>query len=150
MIRAAAAAPARGRSAVILARVVFALLVAGSVAALFIAQALKREIPLVNGHSGSLAFPTRGHRDAHFHLKVSLGDVVDVAILSASGERTVKVIAAHRRAREYRRFELTWNGTTTAGTRAPPGEYVVQVRFERAGRTVIVPNFVLTLRSPVP
>jgi hypothetical protein len=146
----AGAAQTRSGTAVILARVAFAALVAGSVAALFIAQALKREIPLVNGHSTSRTFPAPGHRYAHFHLKVSLVDVLDISILTANGDRLVKVIAAHRRESEYQKFELVWNGTTTAGTPATPGDYVVQVRFERAGRTVIVPNFVLTLRRRVP
>lgn len=150
MIPAAGAAQDGGRSAVILARAAFAALVAAGVAALFIAQALKREIPLVNEHSPSLAFPTPGASDAHFHLKISLVDVVDVSVLSASSERLVKVIAVHRRVREYRQFELQWDGTTTAGTPAPPGEYVVQVHFEHAGRTAIVPNFELTLRPRLP
>ncbi len=44
---------------------------------------------------------------------------------------------------EYRRPGATANCTSAA-----PGEYVVQVRFENYGRTVIVPNFVLTLRPP--
>jgi len=144
--RAAGAARARGGTASILAYAAFAALVAGSVAALFIAQALKREIPLVNGHSSSLAFPAPGHRDAHFHLKVSLPDILDISILSADGDRLVDVIVAHRREPEYQKFELVWSGTTTAGAPAAPGEYVVQVRFEHARRTVIVPNFVLTVR----
>ena len=150
MIRTAGAAQSRGGTATILARAAFAALVAGTVAALFIAQALKREIPLVNWHSRSLAFPGPGHRDAHFDLRVTVVDILDISILPANGDRVVKVIAAHLRKREYRKFHLTWNGTTTAGTPAPPGEYVVQVRFERARRTVIVPNFLLTLRRRVP
>ena len=150
MTATAGAARSRGGTAAILARAAFAALVAASVAALFIAQALKREIPLVNWHGRSLAFPGPGHRDAHFDLRVTLVDILDVAILPANGDRVVKVIGAHLREREYRKFHLTWNGTTTAGTPAPPGEYVVQVRFERAGRTVIVPNFVLTLRGRAP
>lgn len=150
MTATAGAAQSRGGTAAILARAAFAALVAGSVAAVFIAQALKREIPLINEHSRSLAFPGPGHRDAHFRLKVTLDDVLDISILPANGGRVVKVIATHLRKREYRKFDLTWNGTTTAGTPAPPGEYVVQVRFEHAGRTVIVPNFVLTLRRHVP
>jgi hypothetical protein len=148
--RPAGAARSRGGTAAILSRAAFAALVAASVAALFIAQALKREIPLVNGHTRSIAFPGPGHRFAHFDLKTSLGGFVDVSILSASGNRPVKVIASHLRVHEYQKFHLVWNGTTTAGTPAVPGEYVVQVHFEHAGRTVIVPNFVLTLRRRAP
>jgi hypothetical protein len=148
--RAAGAAHARSGTAAIIARAAFAALVAGSVAALFIAQALKREIPLVNGHTKSIAFPGPGHRYAHFHLQTSLGGYVDVSILSATGDRPVEVMASHLRVHEYKEFHLTWKGTTTGGTPAAPGEYVVQVRFERYRRTVIVPNFVLTLRRRAP
>ena len=47
MIRAARGAPARGQHAATLARAVFATLVLASVAALFYAQVLKREAPLL-------------------------------------------------------------------------------------------------------
>lgn len=147
MIRAAGAAQARGRSAVLLARATFAALVVAAVAALFIAQALKREAPLINFHSRSMAFPGRGHQFAHFHLRATLGGYVEVSVLTASGDRTVKVLAAHLRIHEYRRFHLVWDGTTAAGRPAAAGAYVVQVRFENYGRSVIVPNFVLTYRG---
>ena len=149
MIRAAGAAQARGRGAALLARATFAALVVAAVAALFIAQALKREAPLINEHSHSLAFPGPGHHYAHFDLRATLGGYVDVTILTANGDRLVKVIATHERIHEYRQFRpgLVWDGTTTSGTPAAPGRYVVQVRFENYGRSVIVPNFVLTYRG---
>ena len=147
MTGAAGAAQARGRSAVLLARATFAALVVAAVAALFIAQAVKREVPLVKDHSGSLGFPGPGHRFAHFRLRTTLGGYVDVSVLTAAGERPVKTIARHLRIHEYQHFHLTWDGTTDAGTPAPPGQYVVRIHFEQYGRTVIVPKFVLTLRS---
>ena len=147
MIRAAGAAQARGRSAVLLARATFAVLVVAVVAAVFIAQALKREVPLINGHSRPMSFPGPHHHFAHFHLRATLGGYVDVTVLTASGERPVKVIADHLRIHEYQSFPLTWDGTTTAGTPARPGRYLVEVHFERYGRTAIVPGFVLTFRG---
>ncbi|HEY1774520.1 MAG TPA: hypothetical protein VGG41_00040 [Solirubrobacteraceae bacterium] len=147
MIRPAGAAPPRGPSAVLLARISFAALVVAAVAALFIAQALKREAPLIKGHSGSMAFPGPGHEFTHFHLTATLGGYVEVSVLTQSGERTVAVLAAHLRIHEYTRFHLAWDGTTTSGGPAAAGAYVVQVRFENYGRSVIVPNFVLTYRG---
>jgi hypothetical protein len=147
VIRAAGAAQARGRSAVLLARATFAALVVAAVAALFIAQALKREAPLIKAHSHSMAFPGPGHQFAHFHLTATLGGYVEVSVLTEGSERTVKVLAAHWRIHEYRLFDLVWDGTTAAGGPAPAGAYVVQVRFENYGRSVIVPNFVLTYRG---
>jgi hypothetical protein len=150
VIRAAGAAQARGRSAVLLARATFAALVIAAVAALFIAQALKREVPLIKGHSHSIAFPGPGHLDAHFHLTATLGGLVDVTIVTASGERPVDLIANHRRIYEYQRFELSWDGATSAGRPAPAGEYLVKVSFEQYGRSATVPGFVLTRRSAAP
>jgi len=145
--RAAGAAQARGRSAVLLARATFAALVLAALAALFIAQALKRETPLINEHSRSIAFPGPGHQFAHFHLRATLGGYVEVSVLTQSSERAVEVIASHLRIHEYRRFNLAWDGTTAMGRPAPAGRYVVSVRFESYGRSVIVPNFVLTYRG---
>ena len=150
MTRATWAAQVRGLGAVWLARSVFALLVAGAVAALFIAQALKREVPLINGHSHPMAFPGRGHRFAHFKLRATLGGHVDVDVLTASGETEVARIATHRRIREYQSFALSWDGHTTSGAPAAPGLYVVRVHFDDYGRSVVVPKFVLTLRRTPP
>lgn len=147
MTRAAGAAQPRGHGAVWLARAAFALLIAGAVAALFIAQALKREAPLIKDHSHPMAFPGPGHRFAHFKVRATLGGHVDVDVLTASGEAEVARIATHLRIHEYRSFHLTWNGRTTSGAPARPGLYVVRVHFDEYGRSVVVPKFVLTLRS---
>jgi flagellar hook capping protein FlgD len=148
VISAPAGERARAARAATLARVALAVLVAAGVVAFFIAQAVKREAPLVNGHGGVTRFRPDGPgvREAHFHLKLSVGDVVEVSVLNAAG-REVQVIARERRVREYQRFELVWNGTTAAGALATPGDYRVEVRLERTGRTVVVPNFQLVVKG---
>lgn len=150
MIRAPAGARPRAVRAATLARAALAALVAASVAALFIAQALKREAPLINGHGGVTRFRPGGPgvTEAHFHLRLSVGDVVDVCVLNGRSQAVVNVVASHRRVREYKEFELIWNGTTTTGAPAPPGRYLVEVRLEHAGRTVIVPGFQLVVEGP--
>ncbi len=147
MIRATGGVRPRALRAATLARAVLVLLVAASVYALFRDQELKREAPLVNGHSATTRFRPGGPppRSAHFHLKLSVGDVVDVTVLAAGTNRAVDVIARDRRVREYKKFELIWNGRTATGAPAPPGRYLVEVRLERAGRSVIVPGFQLVL-----
>lgn len=149
MIRATGGARPRALRAATLSGAVLVLLVAASVYALFRDQELKREAPLVNGHSATTRFHPQGPppRAAHFHLRLSVGDVVDVTVLAAATDRAVDVIARSRRVREYRKFELVWNGRTAAGAPAPPGRYLVEVRLERAGRTVIVPGFALVLEG---
>src|ERR1039458_10708199 len=103
------------------ARIVLGLLVLASVAAFFYAQALKREDPLVNGHGGVTSFGPAGPgvTEAHFHLKLSVNDVVDVAVLTATSDRLVKWIARNRKGGGDRPFEIVWNGSTGAGGRAP-------------------------------
>jgi hypothetical protein len=149
VIRATGGARPRAVRAATLARAVLVLLVAAAVYALFRDQELKREAPLVNGHSATTRFHPQGPppRAAHFHLRLSVGDVVDVTILAAATDRAVDLIARNRRVREYRKFELIWNGSTAAGTPAPSGRYVVEVRLEHAGRTVVVPGFQLVLEG---
>ena len=149
MIRAPAGARPRAPRAPTLARVVLALLVAATAAALFIAQALKREAPFINGSGGFTSFRPGGPgvTEAHFHLKLSVGDVVDVAVLNAHSDRLGKVIAHDRSVREYKKFKLVWGGTTASGATPPAGRYLVQVRLEHAGRTVIVPDFQLVVEG---
>jgi hypothetical protein len=152
--RAPAAAPPRAPRAATLARAALAVLVAASVGAFFIAQELKREAPLLK-RPGSYTDPFQpagdGHpfdRAAHFDVRTTVGDSLDVAVLTLSG-RVVDVIATHLAVHEWRSVLLSWDGTTGAGTPAPAGLYELSVRLERAGQTVIVPGFRLALKGPV-
>ena len=154
MIRAARGAPARELLPATLARVVLALLVLGSVAALFYAQALKREDPLVHPvRPGSDTFQpsgTGGHelRQAHFRVRTTVTDVLDISVITTA-ERQVAVIATGLAAQKYQETRpLNWDGRTTAGTAAPPGTYLLRIRFHRAGQTVTLPNFQLELKGP--
>ena len=153
MNRAPAGARPRAARAATLARAALAALVAASVAALFIAQALKREAPLIKRpHSYTDIFQPSGtgrpfDRAAHFTVQATVGDVLEVSVLTLSG-RAVDVIATGLRVHEYRSVLLSWAGTTSSGTRAAPALYELRVHFEHAGRTVIVPGFRLWLKGP--
>jgi hypothetical protein len=150
--RAPAAARPRAPRAAPLARAALAVLVAASVGAFFIAQALKREAPLLKrprGYTARFQPAGDGHpfdRAAHFDVEATVGDVLDVSVLTLSG-RVVDVIAPRLVVHEYRSVLLSWAGTTSAGTPAPAGLYELRVRFERAGQTVIVPGFRLALKG---
>jgi hypothetical protein len=145
--RAPAAARPRAPRAATLARAALAVLVAASVA-----QALKREAPLLKrprGYTARFQPAGDGHpfdRAAHFDVEATVGDVLDVSVLTLSG-RVVDVIAPRLVVHEYRSVLLSWAGTTSAGTPAPAGLYELRVRFERAGQTVIVPGFRLALKG---
>ena len=154
MIRAAPGAPARELRAATLARVVLALLVVASVAALFYAQALKHEAPLVSPVKGGIdTFQpggTGGHgllRQAHFRVRTSVDDVLDISVITTA-ERLVAVLRTGLRVRHYRETPpLHWDGRTSAGVLAAPGTYLVAVRFRHAGQTVTVPSFQLLLKG---
>lgn len=154
MIRAAPGAPARELSAATLARVVLALLVVGSVAALFYAQALKHQAPLLRPvKSGTDTFQPGGTagqgllREAHFRVRTSVDDVLDIAVITTA-DRRVAVIATGLAVHKYRETPpLHWDGRTSGGAFASPGSYLVRVRFQRAGETVTVPNLQLLLKG---
>jgi len=64
---------------------VLVLLVAASVYALFRDQELKREARSSTATARRRAFIRRAPpRAAHFHLRLSVGDVVDVTVLAAA------------------------------------------------------------------
>jgi len=146
VIRAPAGARPRAPRAATLARAALAVLVAASVGAFFIAQALKRP----HSYTDSFQPSGDGHpfdRAAHFDVRATVGDSLDVSVLTLSG-RVIDVIATHLVVHEYRSVPLSWGGRTSAGTPAPAGLYELRVRFERAGQTVIVPGFRLALKGP--
>jgi hypothetical protein len=154
VIRAAPGAPARELRAATLARVVLALLVVASVAALFYAQALKREAPLVRPVKGGTdTFQPGGSgthgllHQAHFRVRTSVDDVLDISVITPA-EHLVAVVRTGLRVHRYRETPpLHWDGRTSGGALAPPGIYLVAVRFRRAGQTVTVPNFQLRLKG---
>jgi hypothetical protein len=153
VIRAARGAPARGPHAATLACAVFAMLVLASVAALFYAQVLKREAPLLLPPRAAVdVFEPGGPgshppREAHFHVRTSVDDVLDVAVVTST-DRRVAVIATGLPVHKYRSATLHWDGRTTAGASAPPGVYLLAVRFAHAGQTVIQSGFQLHLEGP--
>jgi hypothetical protein len=152
VIRQAGAGPARRLSAVTLARVVFVLLVVGSGIAVFYAQALKREAPLLLKPAGQTDnFDPTGNgvrpaKWAHFKLKTSIGDVIDVYVVTTAGHE-VAVLRRGLVMREYHRIDLHWDGRTSAGALAPPGFYRLKVRLEHRRRTIVAPTFLLHLEA---
>jgi hypothetical protein len=151
VIRAVGAGTAPSLRAAVLARAAFALLVVASVAALFLAQALKSESPLVFwpiSHTDRFAPSGVGglKHEAHFRLKITVDDVVDVWVVTTAG-REVDMLAAKLPMHEWVHRALHWDGTTSAGTAAAPGTYELKVRLEHAGQTLIVPGFRLLLEG---
>jgi len=150
--------PGRGRGGVRagpLARITFALLVIATFLAIFYAQVRKHESPLLKRAwpavvrfrpvGGSGAQP-RLSREAHFKLRTSVGDTLDVSIVSGRSSLTVRALDPVRM-HAYQHRSLTWDGRTAAGRLAAPGTYTLRIRFTRAGHTV-TPPLRLVLEGP--
>jgi len=117
-----------------------ALLVA-TAAAFAITERLKLTKSAVYGTQISKTFsPTCGCQTdrAKIHFVLRRPDTVDVNVIDGHG-REVTFLAAGE---PYRRGPATfrWDGTTSAGTRAPDGLYKVKIHLARQHTTYVLPN----------
>lgn len=129
----------------------FAGLVAATVAAFFITQALKVSTPLIAGAprpAPGVINPLGGARCAgvnHRVMRISFyllnrSDVVDVYVVDTSGN-IVATLATNRSMRRGVRIpdgEFAWNGFQDNGRIAPDGTYYIRVALIHQGRTVTI------------
>jgi hypothetical protein len=159
----AAGRPPSADATELLARTIFALLVAACFVAFFLTQHLKHTPTVVQTFRLTPFFsPTpAGHiRQERISFKLSSGDDVTVKILDATGATVATLLTDHPVAR-YKQLSLRWNGRrgtarsyalvagpngTSAlaprlrGAPAPAGEYRVRVSLRRQDRTVLSPH----------
>ena len=136
-----------------LARLSLVALVAATFLAIFYAQELKREAPLLQyAKPGAVTLrpvgprPPHVYRFAHFDLRTNVADTLSVSIVARSNRRVVDVLAPAPMT-AYHRRPFTWDGRTSAGALAPAGVYVLSIRFEHARRTVN-PAMTISLEGP--
>jgi hypothetical protein len=136
------------------AAVVFALLVAATVAAFAWSQRLKRD-PLVLdrvtfGRAGAGAFtPNRDCRRDRIRIRfrVTVSDRGDVQVVKPGGKLVV-TLARDAYLKRYRFFTYFWDGRSREGGKAPPGRYKLRVKLLGEERT-LVPGGVMRLhRAP--
>jgi hypothetical protein len=136
-----------------LARVVFALLVAASFGAFFVAQRLKGAESVAEiTHLKRFFSPNGdGRRDVdRITFKVKEPGRVTVTIVDRDGER-VRRLADGIDARPQTPVHVIWDGRTDEGLRAPDGLYRMQVGLRRTGRTVVVSgSFNIDTTAPKP
>jgi hypothetical protein len=136
-----------------LARVVFALLVAASFGAFFLAQRLKGAESVAEITQLTRFFSPNGdgRRDVNrITFKVKEPGRVTVTIVNREGDR-VRRLADDIDARPGRPVHVVWNGRTDDGLRAPDGLYRMQVGLHRTGRTVTVAgSFNVDTTAPKP
>lgn len=122
-----------------LARVVFALLLAATFGAFFVAQRLKGAESVAEITSVKRFFSPNGdgRRDVNrIAFTVTEAGRLNVTIVDRDGER-VRRLADGIEARPGTPVRVVWDGRTDAGVRAPDGLYRMQVGLRRTGRTVV-------------
>jgi len=134
-----------------LAAAIFLALALATLLALFYAQGLKRQDPLVR-LSWTAVSRFRpggpGPQEAHFDVQTSVDDLLAASIVDSAG-RVVRVlgpVVAHK----YRHVSFAWDGRTSAGVPAPPGTYLVRVHLQHWDQTVPLPPTKVTLRLEGP
>ena len=137
------------------ARAVFAVLVAATFAAFFVAQRLKSAplVAVIRQVNTTLHFSPNGdgRRDvARIRVRVRKDDDVTVTLVDERGDE-VRRLAAGVPAQPRRSVRVRWDGRTETGGRAPEGVYRVRVGLRRGGRAVTLePGVVLDTTAPRP
>jgi hypothetical protein len=142
--------------------VIFALLVAATFGAFFVAQRLKnspsviQELRINTDAPGQLIFSPNadGRRDrVRFSLLLDKADHVTLTILDDNGD-PVRTLVDDRALGAHKRLGLPgvpWDGRTDDGRMAPDGRYRLRITLRDQGRSVIVPrSFLKDTKPPQP
>jgi hypothetical protein len=124
------------------ARAVFALLVAATFGAFFLAQRLKHSPTVIQQVKVTPVFsPNRDGRfdRARISFKLKKADDVTVTVVDAAGD-PVRTLAGDRHLPAYRPTRFTWDGRDDAGRMVPDGIYRTRVTLRREGRSIVVPR----------
>ena len=136
-----------------LARVAFALLVAATFAAFFVAQRLKSAPSFINRvdvveHFSPVCRCPQAVQTLRFGLKES--DDVTVDVVDLGGGRVARV-ATNRPVKRGRTVRLQWRGLADDGRVAADGRYRFRFTLRRLGRSIVYrKSFVLDTRAPRP
>jgi hypothetical protein len=120
---------------------IFAVLVAATFAAFFVAQRLKAAPTVVQQLKYSSFFsPNRDGRfdRAHVTFKLEKADDVTVELVDADGD-PVKTLLDDRHLGAYQPLKpsLSWDGTDDEGRVVPDGRYKVRLTLRHLGRTIV-------------
>ncbi|MFL5844924.1 MAG: FlgD immunoglobulin-like domain containing protein [Solirubrobacteraceae bacterium] len=135
------------------ARAIFAVLVAATFGAFFVAQRLKHAPTVLQDVRGRKVFSPNGdgRKDKlRVSFKVKNADVISVDVIDDDDE-IVASLVEDRRVRAATPTTVQWNGREESGTRAPDGTYRMQVTLRNEGRTVTVRRrYILDTTPPEP
>ena len=135
------------------ARVVFALLVAATFAAFFVAQRLKHTPTVLQQVRGPLLFSPNGdgrNDTLPITFQVKSTDVISADVIDRD-DNSVASILEDRFLKAHTPITIRWNGRDDSGARVPDGIYRVRVTLRDEGRTVVIRhNYRLDTTPPVP
>lgn len=121
-------------------RVIFALLVAATFGAFFVAQRLKHTPTVLQKVRGAQVFSPNGdgRKDVlEVSFRVKTTDVISVDVIDA-GDNVVDALVEDRRLKAQAPITVRWDGRDETGARSPDGVYRLQVALRNEGRTVVV------------
>jgi hypothetical protein len=128
------------------AAVVFALLVAATVAAFAYAQRVKRDPLLVDrieiGGAKTNAFAPGlkcGKHRIRLKFRTTTSNEGTVEVIRPGGELVTK-LARHTFLKRYSYHAFYWDGTNQAGALQPPGRYKLRVILEDEDRSLTAPG----------
>jgi flagellar hook assembly protein FlgD len=107
---------------------------------LLVAQRLKSTPSLVNRSMGARVFsPNQDSRFDRMRVSFALNesDSIRATVIDENGD-DVQTIANDLECRKLVQTQVTWDGMTDEGERAPDGRYQIRLTFERQGRSVIL------------
>ncbi|WP_354699858.1 hypothetical protein DSM112329_00116 [Paraconexibacter sp. AEG42_29] len=134
-----------------LAQVVFALLVAATFGAFFVAQRLKHDpSPVQQFKQQGVFSPNQDGRldTQRINFKVVRDDDITIEVLDSRGD-PVRKLVDERRLRAYRPTRFTWDGKTDDGRIAADGRYRMRITLREEGRSIVWPeSFVLDTKPP--
>ncbi len=133
-----------------LARAVFVLLVAATLAAFFAAQRIKGEPAVAKVRGLAPVFSPNGDRlnDVNrFYIELREPTEISVDVVDSAGE-AVRRLVDDAPVGPQEPLRLRWDGRTDAGRRVSDGRYRVRVTLRREGRSVTVPATTLVDTLP--
>ncbi len=134
-----------------LPKVVFALLVASTFGAFFVAQRLKHDPSPVQQYTAYPVFSPNGDGrvDAErINFKLRRADDVTIDVIDGKGD-VVRRLVEDRPLPAYRQTRFRWDGRTDAGRRAPDGRYRMRITLRKEGRALVIPgSFALDTTPP--
>jgi hypothetical protein len=116
-------------------------LLAATTTAFVLTEALKLErTPIVRPRFNVTFSPGCScvHRAARLRIRLKEAETIDATIVDSDGDEVRSLAAASPR--EPGRMVLLWDGTDDQGRIVPDGTYRLRLRFERADRSIVVPN----------